>query len=219
MADTKVYKGPQSITGDLVVSGGIETGPITSSGVNVTSSGVGAKNGAAVAAVENGIDPIHETVLTCTALTFDMADDAAQGQYGGVKVYDFPAGAIMVLGAVMDGDFTAVEPWLDAWEGDVGLGTAVATDHNAVLATASNILGLSDISQATALVAPINAALPTPTTLVESGANWLDGTNTAIDCFLNVLADDDDGNTATTGAMKFTGTITITWINLGAIAA
>ena len=212
--------GASTLTGAVTASSTLDvTGAITSAAVSITTSGVGAKAGATVSAVESGDGVLHQTTLTCTATPITMADDAAQGQYGGVQVYDFPAGAICVLGAVMDGDFTAIEPWLDTWAGDTGLGTAVATDHNSVLATASDILNLSDIGAATALVAPIDAALPVATVLTESGARWHNGTNTAINMFLNVLADDDDGNTATTAAITFTGTIQFTWINLGTIAA
>ncbi len=189
--------------------------PLTTSGLGAVPSAVAAT----VTAVEQGDGILHRTTLTCTALTFDMADDAAQGQFGGVLVYDFPLGSICTLGAVCDGDFTAVEPWLDTWTGDIALGTAVTSDAQGTEALEDVIQQLTAIGTASALVGAIDASVQVATVLTATGARWFDGTNTAVDMFLNVITDDDAGNTATTDAMIFTGTISFVWINLGTIAA
>jgi len=180
--------------------------------------GIGAPNGATVSVVEHGNGVIHQTVLTCTATPITMVDDAGVAQFGGVKVYDFPLGALLTLGCVMDGDFTAIEPWLDTWTGDTALGTAAASTGNTLVGTEADIMQSTAIGTASALVAAIDASMTLAAALTESGARWFNGTNTAIDMFLNVIADDNAGNTATTDSISFTGTVTVTWINLGTIA-
>lgn len=202
----------------LTTTGTLSSGAHTTSAVPITTANLGAKNGATVAVVENGDGIFHQSVFTCTATPITMADEAATGQYGGVKIYDFPAGQIVTLGATIDGDFTAVEPWLDTWTGDIALGTAVSTDASGSAAD-DNIQQLTATGTASTLVAAIDASVQVATALTESGARWFNGTDTAIDMYLNVITDDDDGNTATTDAMLFTGTITLHWLYLGTIAA
>jgi hypothetical protein len=181
-----------------------------------TTAGVGAKNGATVSVVEYGNDVIHKTVITCTATPITITDDAGVAQYGGVKIYDFPLGAIATLGAVVSGALTAgvTGTITDTWAGDVALGTATATTGATLTGTESDILQSTAIAAATAKVGTV-AAFPVATALTEAGARWFDGTATAKDCFLNFVIDDSATHTAGTAA--FTGTITLTWINLGAL--
>lgn len=182
-----------------------------------TAAGVGAKNGASVAVVEYGVgDVIHKTVLTCTATPVTFGDEAAQGQYGGVKVYDFPVGLICTLGATVDGALTLTAPAIDAWDGDIGLGLEAPTDHQDVANKTGQIMPKVSTTQAVAKVATVDA-VSVATALTESGARWLDGTGTAKDLFLNFLVDDNGAHDNTiTGA--FTGTITVVWMNLGTTA-
>lgn len=173
---------------------------------------IGAKNGATVVATEN-IVGYKTTTLTCTATPITFTDDTDTAQYGGVKVYDFPLGAICILGAVVDGALTLATPFIDAWEGDVALGTATATTGATLTGTEADILPSVAIAAATAKVGTIGA-VPAPTALTESGARWLDGTTTAIDMYLNFVVDDNAAHTGTlTGT--FTGTVTFHWIYLG----
>lgn len=199
--------------------GTINVGAITSSAPAITSSGNGTKNGATVSAVENGVAPFHQTVLTCTSMPIDMADEAAAGQYGGTLVYTFPSGGICFLGSVCDGTFLAVEPWFDTWTGDIGLGTVVPSDASGSESAEDDLMRLTEVGTASALLASIDASLSLATELTESGARWLDSTNTPVPVFLNMITDDHSDNTKTTGAILFTGTVTLTWINLGDIAA
>ncbi len=203
----------------LTTTGALASGAHTQTALNITTLNIGAVNGSEVVAVENGDGIYHSTVLTCTAAVIDMADDAAQGQYGGTKIYDFPVGHIAILGCTCDGDFTAVETWLDTWAGDMCLGTAAPTDAQSTEAGEDNIQQLTATGTASALVAAIDASVQVAAVLTESGARWFNGTDTAVDLFLNMITDDDDGNTNTTGAMLFTGTITVNWVYLGTIAA
>lgn len=161
---------------------------------------------------------MHKTTLTCAALPITLADEAGQGQYGGVKVYDFPAGLLCTLGAVIDGSVTLVSDsgtWTATWNGDVALGTAAPSDHatGLVAANTGRYLQSTATTQAVALVGNCDAQ-STATGLTESGARWTDGTATAADLYLNLLVDDAalhaDGDGGT-----FTGTIEIVWMIVG----
>lgn len=166
-----------------------------------------------MAAVEQGSGAVHKTILTCTATPLTFGDEAGQGQYGGVKVYDFPAGLLNVLGAVIDGVFTLSAPAIDAWDGDIGLGVEAPTDHQDAANKTGLVLQKTSTTQAVAKVATTDA-VSIATALTEAGARWLDGTATAKDLFLNLLVDDNVAHDNTiTGT--FTGTIAFTWLNLG----
>ena len=187
---------------------------VTVSGNVVTTVGNGAKNGATVAAVEKGDGVIHQTVLTCTATTITITDDAAVAQYGGVKVYDMPEGSVVFLGCVIDGSLTAgvTGTIIDAWNGDVALGTATATTGATLTGTEADILQSTATTLAVTKVANCDAQ-SIATALTEAGSRWFDGTTAAKDVYLNYVIDDDVSHT--TGTATFTGTITITWMNLG----
>ena len=175
--------------------------------------GAGAANGATVAATEYGDQAIHKTVLTCVDTPLTFGDEAGQGQYGGVKVYDFPGGLICSLGATIDGVMTLTAPAIDTWDGDIGLGLEAPTDHQDVANKTGQIMPKVSTTQAVAKVATVDAQ-SVATALTESGARWLDGTTTAKDLFLNLLVDDNALHDNTI-AGTFTGTITFAWINLG----
>lgn len=182
-----------------------------------STAGVGAKNGATVQVAENGIGPTHQTVLTCTATTVTISDDAGVAQYGGVKVYDLPLGHIATLGAVVSGILTAgvTGTIIDNWDGDVALGTATATTGATLTGTEADIMQSVAVSAGASDKDGVVQAKSIATALTESGARWLDGTGTAKDVFLNFVIDDDATHTA--GTATFTGTITLTWINLGTL--
>lgn len=187
---------------------------VTVSGNIITTVGNGAKNGGTVTAVENGDGVLHKTVLTCASTPIgSIGDEAGQGQYGGVKVYDFPEGLILTLGCVIDGAVTLASPAVDTWDGDIGLGVEAVTDHQDAANKIGQILQSTATSTAVSKVATVDA-IQIATLLTESGARWRDGTATALDLYLNLLIDDDVAHDNTiTGT--FTGTITFTWINLG----
>ena len=149
-----------------------------------------------------------------------MADESGQGQYGGVKLYDFPAGLINTLGAVIDGSVTtpvhddASGGTIATWDGDIALGTAAPGDHlnEFIAGTTALYLQSTDTTQAVTQVANVDA-ISIATALTESAARWKDGTSSAADLFLNLLIDDSGNNDAHTAF--FTGTVAIHWINLG----
>ena len=182
-----------------------------------TTSGIGAVAASATTAVtEYGDGVFHKTLLTCTAFDLGTAgDEAGVGQYMGAKLYDFPEGQIVTLGAVIDGSITLAAPAIDAWDGDIALGTAAPTEHAAGLVAASTgrFLQSTATTQAAAKVANVDAIM-VATGLTESGARWTDGTATALDLFMNLLIDDNVAHdNSITGT--FTGTVQILWTNLG----
>jgi len=216
-ASTISIPDPGGATADFVLTAGNQTvgGTKTLSSALQTSAGVGAKNGATVAAVEYGGGVIYKTVLTCTATPMTFGDEGGQGQYGGTKIYDFPEGLVCTLGAVIDGSITLTSPAIDAWDGDIALGTAAPTDHQTglVAADTGRYLQSTATTQAVSKVANVDA-ITIATGLTESGARWTDGTATAADLFISLLVDDDAAHDNTiTGT--FTGTVTVTWITAG----
>lgn len=174
---------------------------------------VGAKNGSTVVETTVVDGPIRKVKLTCTATPFALADSAGNGQYGGVKVYDFPAGLLLFLGGVVDGAITLTEAaWTDTFDGDIGIGTAVHGDAGGMDGTAQDLIQATALTQAVAQVATCDM-VTIATALTESGARWHDGTATAKDMYLNIEIDDDASHTAGNGT--FTGTIEFIYCILG----
>ena len=167
-----------------------------------------------ITVTEQGDALLHKTILTCVDLPLSVADDAGVAQYGGVKVYTFPEGAICSLGAVIAGNLTmgVTGTFIDAFTGVVALGSVVATTGASLISTEATWLQSVAMAVAAAKVAAIGA-ISIAAALTEAGARWVDGTVTPAPVFLNVAIADDATHTAGTG--KFTGTITITWLNLG----
>lgn len=165
-----------------------------------------------VIAAERGNEWFHSTVLTCTAKSITMTDDAGVAQYGGSLVYTFPQGMIMVMGAVIDGSFTGYASLIDTFDGDIAIGTVTATTGATLTGTEANIMPSVALTQAVDEVA-ICDAVSVATALTESGARWIDGTSTAVPMFLNFVVDDDAAHGA--GTATFTGTISFLWAYLG----
>ena len=179
-----------------------------------TSIDVGAKNGATVTAVEYGDGVIHKVVLTLAATPVTITDDAGQAQYGGVKIYTMPAGVSCILGAVVDASATlgATGTITTTWAGGVALGSATATTGADLTGTEENIMPEVDVAAATAKVAVIDGH-SVATALTESGARWIDGHTTPVPVYLNLVVDDEGSHTSGTGTI--TGTVTLTYVNLG----
>lgn len=191
--------------GDLILKNGRQVTDITNDGT---------KNGTTVAVTELGDGVFHKTVLTCTATPFTFTDEAGQGQYAGVKLYDFPAGLLCVMGATIDGSLTLTEAaWTDTFDGDVGVGTTAMADAQNIDGTAQNIIAATALTQAVDQVANCDAQT-SATLLTESGATWIDGTATAADLYLNFEIDDAAAHTdQDTGT--FTGVVSFIWCIIG----
>jgi hypothetical protein len=138
-----------------------------------------------VTATDAGVGEVHKTVISLNALAMTLTDVAATGQWGAAKLYDFPTGNIMVLGAVVDADITLVETWwVDNITGSMGVGTAPNTDATTIATTRQNIVAVTNIAALAAQVGPINAQ--STAALVTGAAGTTDA-----DAYLNVKIADN----------------------------
>jgi hypothetical protein len=171
------------------------------------SAGRGAKNGDSVAAAEYGNGVIHKTVLTLTATGVTVANTTG-ASFGGLKLYDFPAGRILVLGVTADLSFDWSGTDIAATgSGDFALGTTITAD--------ATLNGTDvDLLPSTAMTDPFVAGVGTGKGALAASAQF-DGTGTAKDLNINIIIDDADVEDAATDVVSVTGTITVTWINLG----
>lgn len=192
------------------------TGAATSTVKNGTDvvSGVGSSPVNTARVYEYG-DIAKRTVIECNGLIVTISDDAGVAQYGGVKVYDFPEGMILTKGAQVYGILTAgvTGTIIDNWDGAVALGTATATTGATLTGTEANIMQSVAVSAGAADKLGVVDAVSVATALTESGARWLDGTDTAVDMYLNFVIADDATHTA--GTASFTGTIVFHWEHIG----
>lgn len=192
-----------NVDGDLVVNQKV---------VTAVTAEVGAKNGATVTEtlLQDGV--FRKVRLDCVALPIPLTDEADTTVHGGIKVYDFPAGLLLFMGANIDGDLTGVDV-AATFDGDVALGsTEVDNTATPMVTTQQDLLANTTLASATAKVAPVDA-FTVPALLTESGAVWLDGRATAKDMWLNFLIDEDGANDTTDGA--FTGTIEFIYAIIG----
>jgi len=165
--------------------------------------------GATAVATEMGDSVLHQTTITLT----DLAQTVVNGtEYQGTKIYDFPEGRILVLGVVAtiaQKTTSELASTLNASStGALAIGTA----------TASNVTlnsTMADLLPSTAFTssATINVAGTAVGSALAASAHF-DGTGTAKDVFINTAyatTTDVDGDATQT----LTGTVKITWINLG----
>lgn len=190
---------------DLVVGGKVVTAKTAAVGAIVASLNI----------VEELTDgPVRKVKLTCTATPLVLTDESGVTIWSGTKIYDFPAGALLFLGANIVGTLTG-DDVNATFDGDVALGTATADNTATPMVTVQqDLLQNTTLASATAKVAPVSA-VNVATALTESGARWHDGRATAKDMYLNFLIDEDGANA--TGVGTFTGTIEFAYIILGAV--
>lgn len=173
---------------------------------NAPAAGAAAGTGVAVA---ESAGVVQRTTFTLTGVQVATTDVAGTCGYGGLKIYDFPAGLIQVLGAVTDLTLAAAAG-IGATAALVGsLGTATAAGDNATLTGTE-----ADIVPSTAC--PLVAGAGTMkgrSTAGTMAAGVFDGTSAAKALYLNFALPDADssGNSTVTA----TGTIIVTWINHG----
>lgn len=170
-----------------------------------TNVGNGTPNGTGVTAKEFGCGTLHKTVLTLAAYSLTLTLNGTSSAGGGAKIYDFPEGLILPIGAVADlvvtnaggdGSFLAS---LGSAAADTG-GTLTSTEISFAPQTAATVTaGTGTSKMKSTVLAPV-PGVP------------FDGTSTPIDLFLNAALNADGTGKAT---LVFTGTITFWWLNLG----
>jgi hypothetical protein len=184
-------------------------GELKSSALGAATSTAGTKNGDTVTATEAGTGVVHQTTLTLT----DVAQAVVNGtEYQSTLLYTFPEGRIFVLGCVAtlaQKTTSAILSTLNGSStGSVALGSVAASN---VSLTSTMV----DIAPATAFTssATINVA-GTAVSPVLAAAAQFDGTAAAKAVYLNsayATTTDVDADATQT----FTGTVVLTWINLG----
>lgn len=173
-----------------------------------TPAGAGTKNGTGVTAAEMGNRVLHYTRLTLDALSVAMTDAGGAQSHGSSKIYDFPAGAIKMVGAIANLTLTAGTGGIsDTFDGDGALGSVAAAADATLSGTEADVIASTATAQAVAGVGSLKMQSTASQEVV------IDGTTTPVDLYLNLLVDDADSTANDTLAVS--GTIDLYWINLG----
>jgi len=205
--------GNTTVAGALTATGAITAdGGLSVDSAITTDQNVGAAAGTGVVAVEQGIGPMHRTVLTLTDTPIVLSDAAGVVAYGGTKIYDFPGGLIMWHGAIIDLTVTKSSAGVnDDWDGDVALGVQAAGSDGTLTAGEAVLVPSTATPQASSGETTAKA-LSTSTEMGTAG----DGTATPLDVYLNFLVDDADHDVGTTPCnLIANGTIVLTWTYIG----
>ena len=178
----------------------VNTDPITD---------LGASSVSTVTAKHIAFGPFVQTTLTLT----DVAQTVVNGtEYQGTKIYDFPQCRMNVLGVtatLQQTTTSALATTLNASStGAIGLGSVTASATTLATTMVDFLPSTAFTSSATINVAgtAVSAAL--------AAAAQFDGTSAAKDLYLNTAyatTTDVDGDATQT----ISGTIVVTWLNLG----
>ncbi len=180
------------------------------------SAGVGAVAGSGVSLVEKGSGLLHQTVFTLASVIIPTATTGdTQIGVGGIKIYDFPAGAILRLGCQADlsslvvaADQSKLIDGATPWK--IGFGSIIPANQDALGTDAA------DDDWGTAVQANNSAHIDADIEVVSEAVGiHADGT---LD--LNMSADIPDAEITDTGGavtigIEISGTVTVTWIPLG----
>jgi hypothetical protein len=177
-----------------------------------------AAEGALTTGVEvvTGLSAVNVSQNLIQQVTFTLADVGQTlpntGQYIGTQLYTFPAGRILVLGCVatlQEKTTSAILDTLNAGKtGAVSLGTTVAASTTLDSTQADLLPSTAWTSGAT-----INVGGTAVSAALASSAQF-DGTTTAKELWLN-SAVVTDGDLDADATITWTGTITLTYLNLG----
>jgi len=168
---------------------------------------IGQSAGSGVSQVETWL-PIHKTTLNLVnALVAIVDSGGAAGGQGSLKIYDWPEGSIVLIGALYNLTITRVGTAITATAAAVGaLGTVApgagdstltGTEANIIPSTAGTLTG------GVGTLKSFNAAPAAP----------FDGTTTPVDVLLNIAVP-DAGITAN-DSFSVTGTVVILWSDIG----
>lgn len=199
----KVLVGALKADDDIECEGGLLVG-----GAQTTTNGVGAKNGSTVSVVEYGNNVGHKTVITLASTPVTVGNTTG-ASFGGVKLYDFPEGRLLIKGVTFSLGFVWTgEDIAATGSGDYSLGTTITAD--------ATLNGTDvDLGPSTAMVDPFVGGVGTPTSGALAASAQFDGTGTAKDLNLNIIIDDADVSDGASDVVLASGTITVSWENLG----
>ncbi len=180
-------------------------------GTAAAAAGIGAINaasGLSLAIEQQG--SFFSLTFTLTAVSITVTDAGASGASGSLKLFDFVAGGVNVLGCRQDYTAFAEGAALTTAAGDaafvMGLGSVAANAGDGVL-TSTEV----DIGSVTGTIT-LSGGTGTGTKF-SAGLGAINGTDTAVDMFLNWC-----GTAATidaTSTISVTGTITVTGHMMG----
>lgn len=167
----------------------------------------GAASVGTVSAAETGVFNFHNTVLTLSSTLITVGNTTGVS-FGGVKIYDFPEGRILLLGLTV----SLSAPGL----GNAGNATPIDGDDNGDFSLGSTVAGDGTLTGADVDMCPSTAyAMDTAVTSALAASAQFDGTSTAIDMYLNMLIDDADVGDGASDILELSGTVNFSWINLG----
>lgn len=195
------------LKGDLTVRGNVVIDGTFAAATAATLGTLAAVSGLTVEHTTDGL--LNRSVFTLT----DVAQSVVDGtEYQSTKLFTFPEGFIKVEGVVASlaqKTTTALATTINASStGAVALGTAAASNVS-LTSTMVNLLPSTAFTSS----ATINVAGTAVVAGLAASAIF-DGHSTAKDIYLNsayATTTDVDGN----GTQTFTGTIIVTWLNLG----
>jgi hypothetical protein len=123
----------------------------------------------------------------------------------GVKLYDFPAGQVIIHGAVLKNAIvtvTAANGITASTQGDISVGSTQATGTN-LTGTAVNIIAMTTKNTMT-----------NETSAYLTDDAMIDGSSTAADIWVNLLIDTDAASAIHTNAMTVAGELQIIYSEL-----
>ena len=168
-----------------------------------------------VAAV-TGLSAVNVTQSLVQQVTFTLADVGQTlpntGQYIGTKLFTFPAGRISVLGCIA----TLQQKTTSAILGTLNAGKTGAVSLGTTVAASTTLDGTqADLLPSTAWTsgATINVGGTAVSAALAASAQF-DGTTTAKELWLN-SAVVTDGDLDADATITWTGSITLTYLNLG----
>lgn len=177
----------QKLRGNIVIDGAI-----IDNGESVT------PNTAAGVSLETRVRPMRMALLTLTSVPVSIA--AAQ-DFGSVKLLDFPANSIMIMGVNVNLVASPDAVVTDVTTIDYAIGTAALASTDFSNAGEDNLVAENDVAAQGVMNVRSTAALSLPL-VFDAGNN---------DIYLNVQAAVASG----TGVPTFSGTVEVFYIDLG----
>lgn len=169
---------------------------------------IGAANGTGVVATEYGNRVIHQTVLTLTAVSITVTDATTAGAHGALKVYDFPAGPITILGCTTN--LTTL-----AGAGGIADGAALVSSLGSATVATDNatLVGSGEGDVVASYAGTLTSGAGVVTKHGSLVATAFDGHTTPMDLYMNFAVPDADSSASDT--LTVAGTIKCTWTNSG----
>ncbi len=152
---------------------------------------------------------MHQTTITIPGVALTTSDDVTHGAFTSLELYDFPEGNLLINGGVASLALVAgVGGLADTAAIVAGVGTsaaAISSGDGTLAAAEANIIP----STAYTLAGGIKAA----TKAVSTAQLLADGTASAKKAYLNFQC--PTAGSSATDTLTVTGTVKLTWINLG----